>query len=230
MKTHFLIVLASILFLSSCESEQQKLNRIELDKAARKLSKTLSDIQTEREEEGEQSRLTIVSFYNKYLDKIDDIENDLAEMDLDEKYKPSVERINRIADEVAQLLTNRKSAISATSDLSSALRMYNYYMKQRMRYLYSTYSYGSSYRMETLEEESNIRSSAIAYKIALAGLKKSEGRLDSMLNDYNFLVSDSRLQDSLIIPKSFSDTTQTDWLKNLLPDLQSYVGFGLDEE
>lgn len=230
MKPHFLIILASILFLSSCESEQQKLNRIELDKAARKLSKILSDIQTEREQEGQQSQLTIGSFYNKYLDKIDDIENDLAEMDLDEKYKPSVERVNRIADEVGQLLTNRNSAISATSDLSSAMNMYSYYMKQRMRYLYSTYSYGSSYRMETLEEEGKIRSSAMAYEIAIAGLKKSEARLDSMLNDYNYLVSDSRLQGSLLIPNSFSDTTQTDWLKKLLPDLQSYVGFGLDEE
>lgn len=230
MKTHFLLFLASILLLTSCESEQQKLNRMELDKAARKLSKTLSDIQTEREQEGQQSQLTIGSFYNKYLDKIDDVENDLAEMDLDEKYKPNVERITRIASEVGQLLTNRKSAISATSDLSSAWKMYSYYSKQRLRYLYSTYSYGSSYRSEIIEEESNIRTSALAYQIALAGVGKSEVRLDSMLTEYNLLVSDSRLQDSLLTPKSFSDSTQTDWLKTILPDLQSYVGFGLDSE
>ena len=210
-----------ILFLTSCESQENKNSRLTLDKYARKLNSMSLDIISSRDEEGSQSRLTLNRFYDRYTSKFENLNNDLDFETISEKYKTSRNEITGISRTFYAYLNTRKKAIIDMSDAISAYKSAQDYTKDYEEYknkmISSTYNSDFYYEMATksstkkFEKQIEFILSSSSYLEQLHVLDSLTMVIDSISATYNRKMPDLKLTEKLVIPKTLNDTVN-DWL------------------
>jgi len=183
------------------------------------------DISSSRNEEGNQSILTLNNFFDKYISKFEDFNDDLVFETISDKYIPKREKLIFFSRNMCEYLKIRKQAILNMSDVFSTheslvQREKDYHKYDESRKLASTLSsmhYYFTLGMENLikisEETYEFNQSKALYLDNLQCIDSLYILIDSIFVNYNESIQNAKLIEKLIIPESFSDTSN-DWLLN----------------
>lgn len=219
--SHRLLLFLSFVLFSSCESQESKDTRLGLDLAARKLNLFEEQFLESKDEEGQQSKLTLSDFYGKHTDKLDEVSEAIAILPSTEKYSLAKEHLKTNISLVKNLVNTRRALINSVTQASSS---YKSYLEQGRKkdeywdeYRNSGYRYDfyQDYSNQALSRQINEMLSFIDAKYESRELVDSLFSLNDSINtiiaQYNWQVSESKLIDSLIsLP--LLDTTGRDWL------------------
>ena len=220
-----LILSLFIILIVSCKYQENKQSRIIIDKYTRRLNSLIIDISSSRNEEGNQSILTLNNFFDKYISKFEDFNDDLVFETISDKYIPKREKLIFFSRNMCEYLKIRKQAILNMSDVFSTheslvQREKDYHKYDESRKLASTLSsmhYYFTLGMENLikisEETYEFNQSKALYLDNLQCIDSLYILIDSIFVNYNESIQNAKLIEKLIIPESFSDTSN-DWLLN----------------
>ena len=116
----FSLALLIILFLFDCESQENKNSRLTLDKYTIQLNSITTDIISNRDDEAGQVQIKINTFYDRYITKLKDFENDSDFETIDEKYSKSRDDLTNISSIYSAYLIARKKIILHMSNADFA--------------------------------------------------------------------------------------------------------------
>lgn len=239
MKKSVLFVLA-LIFLISCESEENKNSRLTIDRYARKLNSIVTDIVKSRKEEGSQSKLTLNRFYGRYHEKLEDFNSDLNFESITEKYTNKRECLMEIANYTNDYLNTRKKLIRNLTGTSNAFSDYNqskeyyhdcndkiesesspylrkYYRKQVLEYL-----------DKMIQENVNFTENKYSYLDNIIVLDSICSNIDSVAISYNSSTDKVKLVEFVAIPQTLSDSIN-DWLVSAKVNVINLDLAGLDQ-
>lgn len=214
------LILIAFLFVS-CESEENKNSRLTVDKYARKLNSVVNNIVDSRQEEGNQSKLTMSNFYQRYTSRIEDFSNDLNFEDITPKYVGYREDMLSIATNLNLYLNVRREAILSMVNTSSNYRdaieseaEYNEYLEKMKSSRYSS-DYYREMAVNRLTDSYESALEFISYKASYQGslyyMDSICAVIDSISIRYNSTIFENKLLDTIVIPPAFTDTIN-DWL------------------
>jgi hypothetical protein len=215
------ITVGLLILLISCESSENKLSRLTIDKYARKLSSMVENIEQSRSEEGSQTRLSLNGFYQRYTSQVETYINDLNFETVTSRYSLFRDDLLSFAKGLNFYLNCRKSAINNLSDafssfestVQSADNIKEYVAEARSSY-YSSDMYIRLARQELndlTENSIDFIVQRIDYQEDIHKMDSIFVFLDSTSMVFNERKGQSRLMDSLNLPTSFCDTIN-DWV------------------
>jgi hypothetical protein len=215
------LVVLSTIILISCESQDNKMSRLTIDKYSRKLISIIENIVEGRKEEGSQSRLTLNSFYDRYTSKIEAFSNDLNFETISPKYKDFRNDLLSLSKNINSYLNYRKSAISNMSDAfssyESALRYKSDYNEYSLKSVGSSYSSDLYFDLvlkslkDGLKESYDFIISKYSYSDDLNKMDSIYFSIDSLAIKFNLKANKSKLEEKIKIPTIFRDTIN-DWV------------------
>ena len=217
MRKLLLITLCISLF--ACESETNKQSRLNIDRYSRRLTSSIEGIVNSRDEEGQQSKLTMNSYYGKQLDKFSNFNDELSFEIITETYKPQREQLLAISKGFLGYLNLRRLAsvtlIDASNSLSSSFNDF-----KSAKDFWDEFQNASPYLAETYFEMS--RNSLIEgqdnwdefvlerqnLNYYLINIDSIRNHLEALVNEFNSDEENSKLTEKVVIPSLFSDTLQ----------------------
>ena len=219
MKKTYLSIL--FLLLIACESSDNKMSRLTIDKYTRKLSSMIENIVLSREEEGSQSQLALNNFYQRYTTQIESFINDLNFETISPKYVPFRDDLLTVAKTVNYYLNCRKSSINNLSEIFSAfesgqrnIKDYKEYLSDMRTSSYSIDLYSNLAKREIddwTENAITFERNKIEYNTNMVYLDSVNSLIDSVSKKYNNIRAKAKLNENLIIPSKLNDTIN-DWI------------------
>ena len=223
MTKHILLIfaLSFVAVLSSCESQETKESRLGLDLASRKLNLFGEQFIQSKTEEGQQSKLTLSTFYGKYTDKLDEVSESIAILPNEEKHKVARDNLKLSVVLLKTFVDTRRALINNVTEASSSYQEYieqgrkkdeywNDYRNSGYRYdFYKEYSHNAL--IKELDEMMSFIDAKYAASDLVDSLFVLNDSIDMVINSYNLNVSESKLIDSVII-NPLVDSTGLDWL------------------
>ena len=218
---HKLILLFLVIVFSSCESQESQDTRLRLDLASRKLNLFSEQFTQSKEEEGQQSKLTISNFYGKYTDKLDEVSESIAVLPNAEKYISAKENLKTSISLLKTFVNTRRALINSVSQASSSYQGYldqgrkkdEYWEDYRNSgYRYSFYKdYSNQALSRQIDDMLNFFDSKFESRELVDSLYTLNDSIYATINTYNRMVSESKLIDSLIF-EPLLDSNGGDWL------------------
>lgn len=219
MKNYYLLIF--LLLLTACESSENKVSRLTIDKYTRKLSSIIENIVSSREEEGSQSRLTINNFYQRYTSQIESFINDLNFETISPRYTSYRDDLLSVSKSINYYLNCRKSSINNLSEVTSAFESGQRNVKDYNEYLFemknSTYSIDFYHNLakqaidDWVENAYTFEKNRKEYCTNMIYIDSVYNLLDSITTTFNNKREKTRLNESLIIPSTMNDTIN-DWV------------------
>jgi len=216
-----LIYLILGLFISSCESNEDKESRLILDKYVRKLNSLTLDIVTSRNDEGSQSQLTLNDFYLRYTEKVEGFNDNLVMEKISDKYSKKREDLSDISRTLMDYLNKRKNGIHYLSNSFSKHKEADNYQKRFDEYLekmdvsYSLDTYyadmASGYADKAYNARLKFQYNRLDYYDQLLELSTISTEVVTQSSVYNTDLEKLKLLETLNIPIDFSNIS-TDWL------------------
>lgn len=218
-----LLVLFLLFLLWSCESSDNKISRLTIDKYSRKLSSMFENVVNSRNEEGSQSKMTLNDFYIRYTSLVESFINDLNFETISPKYSLYRNELLSNAKSLKFYLDCRKSAVGDLSDTFSAYesgdrdaKNYHEYESEMMTSEYSSSMY-SKMALNSLQEFRDdlmkFYSNKYSFINNLHLMDSVCSKLDTAFIKYNLMKEKENLQEKLIMPVNLKDTIN-DWVQN----------------